>query len=184
MIQSQALLQRERGVAGTALPDVLRHSGAPRGSIYHHFPDGRAQLAAEATEWAANWVANDLERSLAEGDIEHALDRFIDKWTAILRDEDFAAGCPVTAGALDAGRGSGARAAAAAGFKRWERLVTEALIRNGLPEERAESLAVTFISATEGAIVLARAEESLRPIERVAAELRALVSSELKRADS
>lgn len=180
MIRSQALLQRERGVAATALPDVLAHSGAPRGSIYHHFPDGRAQLAAEATEWAANWVADDLEGSLAAGDIGLALDRFIGKWTEILRDSDFAAGCPVTAAALDAGKDPGARAAAEAGFRRWERLLTDALIQNGLDERRAESLALIFISATEGAIILARAESSLRPIERVAEELRSMVSRELE----
>ncbi|MBA2763306.1 MAG: TetR/AcrR family transcriptional regulator [Thermoleophilaceae bacterium] len=182
MIRSQALLQRERGVAGTALPDVLRHSGAPRGSIYHHFPNGRAQLAAQATEWAANWVADELERSLAESDIERALQSFIDKWAVILRESDFAAGCPVTAGALDANDDSGAREAAAEGFRRWEDLIREAFIRNGLTEEKAEALALTFISATEGAIVLARAEGSLRPIERVAEQLRALSSRELAEA--
>ena len=66
MIVSQALLQRERGVAGTALPDVIEHSGAPRGSIYHHFPEGRAQLAEEATQWAAGITSRRLEASLAD----------------------------------------------------------------------------------------------------------------------
>ena len=65
MILSQALLQRERGVAGTALPDVLEHSGAPRGSIYHHFPQGRTQLAEEATEWAADFISRRLGTRLA-----------------------------------------------------------------------------------------------------------------------
>jgi len=88
MIVSQALLQRERGVAGTALPDVLEHSGAPRGSIYHHFPDGRAQLAEEATEWAAGFTSRRLESLLASGDVVSALDAFIDDWTATLRDSE------------------------------------------------------------------------------------------------
>jgi AcrR family transcriptional regulator len=101
MIVSQALLQRERGVAGTALPDVLDHSGAPRGSIYHHFPEGRAQLAEEATGWAAGWIAKRLEAILADGDVFAALDAFTTDWLDVLRDTDFAAGCPVVAGALD-----------------------------------------------------------------------------------
>ena len=29
----------------------LAHSGAPRGSIYHHFPGGKAQLVEEATRY-------------------------------------------------------------------------------------------------------------------------------------
>ena len=77
MIQSQALLQRERGVAGTALPDVIEHSGAPRGSIYHHFPNGRAELAEEATQFASDWITRNLERSLASGDVLAAHEAFV-----------------------------------------------------------------------------------------------------------
>src|SRR5438874_421534 len=121
MIVSQALLQRERGVAGTALPDVLDHSGAPRGSIYHHFPEGRAQLANEATQWAADFISRRLEQSLAERDTVAALDQFVADWLTVLSDSEFAAGCPVVAGALDAGT----RDTAAAGFRRWEQLLTD-----------------------------------------------------------
>ena len=183
MIQSQALLQRERGVEGTTLPDVIEHSGAPRGSIYHHFPDGRAQLAAEATEWAADFVSTGLERSLADGDVSAALDRFIEAWETTLTGSDFAAGCPVTAAALDSSSDPGARDAAAAGFRRWESLLREAFVADGISEARAEALAVTFISATEGAIVLARSESSTRPLERVAAELRKLIALEMEEAN-
>src|SRR5438046_3074339 len=140
MIVSQALLQRERGVAGTALPDVLEHSGAPRGSIYHHFPNGRAQLAEEATEWAADFITRRLEASLADGDVLAALDAFTTDWLAVLRDSGFAAGCPVVAGALD----ETTRGAAAAGFRRWEQLLTDSLTANGLAAAHAEALAVMF----------------------------------------
>ena len=175
MIVSQALLQRERGVAGTALPDVLEHSGAPRGSIYHHFPDGRAQLAEEATEWAAGFTSRRLESLLASGDVVSALDAFVDDWTATLRDSEFAAGCPVVAGALD----KTTREAATAGFRQWERLLTDSLTASGLPIVRAESLAVMFIASIEGAIVLSRAEGTSRPLERTADQLRSLLEKEL-----
>jgi AcrR family transcriptional regulator len=46
MIQSAALLFREHGYSGTGFRDVIEHSGAPRGSIYHHFPGGKEELAA------------------------------------------------------------------------------------------------------------------------------------------
>jgi AcrR family transcriptional regulator len=173
MILSQALLQRERGVAGTALPDVLEHSGAPRGSIYHHFPDGRSQLAEEATEWAAGFTARRLEAALATGDVLTALDAFTKDWTITLVDSDFAAGCPVVAGALD----STTRRAAAAGFAHWEKLLTDALTAAGA--QNAEALAVMFIASIEGAIVLSRAEGTTRPLERTADQLRSLLEKEL-----
>src|SRR3954466_16006446 len=147
MILSQALLQRERGVAGTALPDVLEHSGAPRGSIYHHFPDGRAQLGQEATQWASDFLGRRLGKGLATGDVLSALDAFAEDWTTTLRESGFAAGCPVVAGALD----PATRQVAAAGFERWEKLLTDALTAAGA--KNAEALAVMFIAAIEGAIV-------------------------------
>src|SRR5262249_52667678 len=39
---------RERGVAGTALRDVVERAEAPRGSLQHYFPGGKDQLVAEA----------------------------------------------------------------------------------------------------------------------------------------
>jgi AcrR family transcriptional regulator len=173
MIVSQALLQRERGVAGTALPDVLEHSGAPRGSIYHHFPEGRAQLAEEATQWAADFISRRLEATLADGDVLATLDTFVADWVAVLSDSEFAAGCPVVAGALD----SSTRMVAAAGFRRWEQLLTDALAGAGARD--AEALAVMFIASIEGAIVLSRAEETTRPLQRTADQLRSLLKKEL-----
>src|SRR5207245_307823 len=52
MIESAALLFRERGIHGTSFADVLAHSGAPRGSVYHHFSGGKTQLAEETIRWA------------------------------------------------------------------------------------------------------------------------------------
>src|SRR6059036_1384349 len=83
MIQSAALLFRERGVEGTAFADVLEHSGAPRGSVYHHFPGGKLQLAEEATRHAGDFIAVGLAAALEHDDPITALETFIDVWIAI-----------------------------------------------------------------------------------------------------
>ena len=41
MVRSAAALFGSRGLSGTSFSDVLADSGAPRGSIYHHFPRGK-----------------------------------------------------------------------------------------------------------------------------------------------
>src|SRR5437588_7959739 len=56
MVRSAAYLFRERGVSGTAFSDVIAHSGAPRGSIYHHFPGGKLQLAEEAVRYIGDFL--------------------------------------------------------------------------------------------------------------------------------
>jgi AcrR family transcriptional regulator len=46
MVQAAKQLMRERGYNATAFSDVLKLSGAPRGSVYFHFPGGKAELAS------------------------------------------------------------------------------------------------------------------------------------------
>jgi AcrR family transcriptional regulator len=179
MIVSAALLQRERGVPGTGLPDVLKHSGAPRGSVYHHFPGGRAQVAEEATAFAAEQLSRGLDALLADLGPVDALDAFAALWRDVLSGEQYAAGCPVAAGALDHTPHSGARRAAAAGFDRWNRAIAHGLTDAGVTAERADLLATTAISAFEGAIILSRAKQSTAPIDAVATILRDVLTREL-----
>jgi AcrR family transcriptional regulator len=179
MIRSAAALFRERGVEGTSLSDVLEHSGAPRGSIYHHFPGGKAELAEEATRYAGDLIATGLARALASDEPVAAIRDFTAAWRGVLRDSDLDAGCPILAAALEGDRSPGARDAAGAAFERWAQLCAEAFEGHGLAPERARSLATLAIAAIEGGVVLARAQRSIEPLERVADELEALAGAAL-----
>jgi len=48
MVQCAAMQIGRHGVSATSFSELLVGSGAPRGSIYHHFPNGKAQLVEEA----------------------------------------------------------------------------------------------------------------------------------------
>jgi TetR/AcrR family transcriptional repressor of lmrAB and yxaGH operons len=56
MVRSAASLIASRGLNATSFSDVVADSGAPRGSIYHHFPDGKEQLSEEAVRWVTERV--------------------------------------------------------------------------------------------------------------------------------
>jgi AcrR family transcriptional regulator len=176
MIQSAALLMREHGVEATSFSAVLEHSGAPRGSIYHHFPGGKAQLVEEATRYGGDFIAAALTAALAQDDPAAALSTFTTFWRRTLADSDYQAGCPIVAAALDPGPASGARDAAGAAFERWEEILAEAFAAHGLAPERSRSLATLALAAIEGAVILARAQRSTEPLERVAGELERLVA--------
>ncbi len=176
MIQSAAILFRRRGIEGTSFSDVLEHSGAPRGSIYHHFPGGKAQLAEEATRYAGDFIAAGLVAALAAADPVAAIRKFTSFWLGLLRDAGFADGCPVVAAAVEGDGVPGARDAAGAAFARWEELLAAAVERRGLSPDRARSVASLVIAATEGAIVISRAQRSTEPLERVTAEIEQLVA--------
>ena len=48
MLEATARLLHQRGYRGVNLNDILTESDAPRGSLYHHFHEGKDQLVQEA----------------------------------------------------------------------------------------------------------------------------------------
>src|SRR3954467_5173344 len=97
MIQSALILMGEKGVEATSFSQVIEHSGAPRGSIYHHFPGGKAQLVAEATRYAGDMVADLAAAQVDMDDPLAGLKSIYAFWRGVLDSTDFAAGCPVVA---------------------------------------------------------------------------------------
>jgi AcrR family transcriptional regulator len=176
MIRSAAVLFRERGVHGTSLSDVVAHSSAPRGSIYHWFPGGKAQLAAEATRYSGEFIAGGIAAALEEDDPVAAVRAFASLWRGVLRESEFSAGCPIVSATLEGDRAPAARDAAGAAFARWQELLADAFRRRGATAARARSLATLTVAAVEGAIVLSRAQRSSAPLERVADELESIVA--------
>lgn len=174
MVVSTALLIREHGARATSIDDVLAHSGAPRGSVYHHFPGGRDQLLREATEYAGEFVAGWIERSPSSLDL---LDDLLGSYREQLVATDFRAGCPIVAVAVEAD--ADLQEPAAAAFDRWSELIVERLRADGVEASRAAELAVLVVSAIEGALVLARARRDAEPLEIVHRRLRETLLAEI-----
>ena len=172
MIESAVTLLALRGLEGTAFSDVLERSGAPRGSIYHHFPDGKEQLVEAAIELAG-------ERALAVLDALHGSPpkavtvAFFDLWRAVLVRSNLRAGCAVLAVTV-ATDSPDLLDEAASIFRAWRGLIAELFIEGGMTGDAAARLAATLVAASEGAVVVSRAERSLEPFELVAAELLAM----------
>ena len=177
MVASAALLIRERGAHPTAIADVLAHSGAPRGSAYHYFPGGRTQLLCEAVDYSSDYVAAKMEPATSGTDM---LDRMIRFYRRHLIETDYRAGCPVRAVAVEAGepdRSSPVIDRAAVAFDRWNDLIAQRLVADGIPAKRAKDRAVLMTAALEGAIVLARAARDIAPLDVVHRQLRGLLEA-------
>jgi AcrR family transcriptional regulator len=174
MLDSAIMLFRQRGIADTSVRDIVEHSGAPRGSVYHHFPGGKEQLAAEATERAGSFIAL-LLSTLEERPPEEAIASFVGYWTASMIRNEFRDGCPAAAAALS-DEAPAAREAAATAFSKWEEILTSALVARGRAPEDAAPLATLSIAAIEGALILSRAQQSDQPLARVGQQLRSLLT--------
>ncbi|MEO3786028.1 TetR/AcrR family transcriptional regulator [Actinocorallia sp. B10E7] len=175
MIRSAIALIRRQGVAATSFADVLADSGAPRGSVYHHFPEGRSQLMEEATRSAAEHLGAGMARILDASDTPGALRELVDLWRRGLEAGDYAVGCPIVAAALGTERA--ARDVAGTAFETWCDLIADKLVADGAERRRASSVAMLAVGALEGALVVAQARRTSAPLDAVVDELSLLCRS-------
>jgi AcrR family transcriptional regulator len=180
MVRSAASLIRTRGVSATSLSDVLADSGAPRGSIYHHFPQGKDQLAGEAIQWTSQRVLAH-QRACSARTPSGVLRCFIDMWRQVVLASGGTAGCVVAGVAIDSvGEATGLIDVVRATFRAWIDLLTDQLTATGVPPARATAVAIATVAGMEGALILCRAEGGVGPLETVAAELMRLLPSKAR----
>ena len=181
MIRTAAVLLRENGVAGTTIDKVLAASGAPRGSVYHHFPEGRAQLLSEAVDYAARSML-DLAGAAGEGGPAAALDAFVALWREQLIASDYRAGCPVLAVVVDADPAlPELTAQAGEAFGQWQSVLARMLGDGGMTTTSADRLALQALCILEGAVVVARARREIGPLDEAARAIRTLYEAEVER---
>ncbi len=173
MIESTALLLAKQGLQATSFTEVLESSGAPRGSLYHHFPAGKRELVLASMGAAGERALAALDGLDGRSAVEVARS-YLDRWRSLLEVSSFGIGCAITAVTVAADSHDLLDRAAEV-FRAWSDRLGELLAAGGVPAGRAASLATTLIAASEGAVVLARAAESFGPFDQVAAELLQMV---------
>ncbi|MFI9010450.1 TetR/AcrR family transcriptional regulator [Actinosynnema sp. NPDC053489] len=169
VVRTAAELFRAQGYHATGLNQVLAEGGAPKGSLYFHFPGGKEQLAVEAVALAGEELRDALAGVLAaEPDPVKALARAVDLLGRELLASDFRSGCPVATVALDTAADSEPiRTACADAYASWQRVIAAHV--------GDDDLATVVLAAIEGALLLARTRRSLEPLHAVAARLGALL---------
>ncbi len=164
-------LLAEKGYAGMELRDVAARGDAPRGSIYHHFPDGKRQLAVEAAELEGREIRTAIERSLEERGLAATLTAFGEAFRRQAKNRPERLGCPVAAAALARPEDPALAAAATAAFESWEAPIAAALRDEGVGAADAATFAGLVVSTIEGALVRARAAADEAPLDSAVAGL-------------
>lgn len=181
MVVGAVRLLAERGLQETSFSEVLELTGAPRGSIYHHFPDGKDQLVASAVDLAGAHAISVIDQ-VAGQPARAVTAHFLGLWREVLVRSEFKAGCSVLAVTI-ATDSPDLLGHAAAVFRTWRERLAELLREGGLPEPDARRFAATLIAGTEGAVVLSRAEQSMEPFELVAEQLSAQIELLVRQAE-
>lgn len=177
LIKGARQLLAEKGYAGMELRDVAERGNAPRGSIYHHFPGGKRQLAVEAAEQEGVEIRTAIERSLEDRGLGETLTMFGEMFRRRVKDHPERLGCPVAAAALARPEDPALAAAATAAFQSWEAPIAAALEAEGVGTKDAATFAGLVVSTIEGALIRARAAGDQAPLDSAVAGLRQALDS-------
>jgi AcrR family transcriptional regulator len=169
MVQEAMALLAKRGLQATSFSEVLAAACAPRGSLYHHFPQGKDQLVAAAVDRAGGVLTQALD-TVAGAPAEAVVARFFAIWRAVLTRSNFEAGCAVLA-VVVATDSPELQSHGQAVFRSWKDRLAGLLQQGGLEATQARQFAIVLIAAAEGAVVLCRAEQTLEPLEAVAGQM-------------
>jgi TetR/AcrR family transcriptional repressor of lmrAB and yxaGH operons len=177
-VGATGVLLRRQGYEATGVNEIVASSGAPRGSLYFHFPGGKEELALAAMQREGTKLRAAIASLMgSKSDLGEALGALVDALAQGLERSGFRDGCPIATVTLEAAsRSEALRATAAEVFESWIDVLQERLLSAGDDATTARRRAMLALAAVEGALILARASRDLEPLAAVRDELVALVS--------
>lgn len=174
VLEATERLLQHRGYAGTSLRDITERSGAPRGSLYHHFPGGKDEIVLEATLGGVRRVTAFLEGCFAPGrDPVDGVREYVEATAEEFEASGYRFGCPVAPLILDAPQTSALADACREALEEWTAILRRAFESAGIDGGRSLDLATLVVAGIEGGLVLARAREDTEPLRQIADELEA-----------
>lgn len=175
IVATAAALFRRQGYAATGTNQIVTTSGAPKGSLYHYFPGGKEQIAEASVAHSGELVRGTLDRLLQESSPADALRAYARLVAGWLQDSAFRDGSPIATTLLELAPGSTpVTAAGRLVYTSWCQLLAHAMVDAGAPADRADRLGRLAIAALDGALLLARVEQSAEPLLAVMDEVAAL----------
>ena len=179
IIEVTGQLMGIQGLHATGLNEIFAESGAPKGSLYYYFPDGKDELAATAIKRTGKIVAERIRDNVSTTDAAGtAIQVFVRSIANAIGVSGYQAGGPLMAMAMEtATTNDQLNLDCREDFGQILHAFADRLTELSYPSTRATELANFITAAIEGGIILSRVQHSGTPLRRVADELDAILSN-------
>lgn len=166
ILEAAAHLFEKQGYHATGLNEIIRDSGAPKGSLYYYFPGGKEQIGIETALWSADQMVERIRYGLAQAENPAEAVRLLARGIAdAVERTNFAAGSPLMMLAAESAVGSeNLNAACRQAYGRMRQVFTDKFSGNG-------QTAQFVLAVLEGSIFLSRVEHSGEPLRQAAEQL-------------
>ena len=173
LIKTASRLFQLQGYHGTGLNQITKESGAPKGSLYYHFPDGKEQLAIESVRLTSTFVSEQLVEGLNKtSDPVKAIQNLIEGMAERFQQDGCKGGVPIASVALETALISGPlREACQSAYRNFQAIFTQKLVQSGFEENRAKELGIVINSMIEGAFLISFTTGNSEPLFLVAKQI-------------
>lgn len=172
-----------KGYNATGLNEILKESGAPKGSLYYYFPNGKEELALAAIKLSSEAINNRLKITLAEhkNPIE-AIQCLIQNIIKDLEKDNNLLDRSISLIALETYSSSEQlRKACCESFASLENTYTQKLIESGISKNTAKELGKFIQVLVEGAITVAVTENNPCTLLTVSNQIEILLNNYLQK---
>jgi TetR/AcrR family transcriptional regulator, lmrAB and yxaGH operons repressor len=179
IIETTAALLERQGYNATGLNQVVTESGAPKGSLYYYFPDGKEQIGAETLLWSGERMAERIRMGLAQAEeVGEAVYSLAMNIADAIEASHFQAGGPLTTVALETAASSERlNLACRDAYGLMRSAFEEKLLENGYGKDQSAELAGYLLAVFEGGILLSRVQHSGDPLRQAAVHLKSYIES-------
>jgi len=173
IIQTTCDLLERQGYHASGLNEIIRASGAPKGSLYYYFPGGKTEIAVEAVRSAANSTARIIEDHLsAYDDPVRGIHALLEEIARRVEESGYAAGGPLMLVALETIHNhERINQACRQAYRHIQAVFSRRLAAAGLSQATAESLGLLIVTVIEGATLLSRTLHDALPLREAASFL-------------
>lgn len=177
ILLSTCELLENQGFHATGLNEIVKESGAPKGSIYYYFPEGKEEIVAATVQFAGQRTAERIRAHLAGvADPADAVRSFLETIAYHMEASGFRSGGPLTIVASEsATTHERINQACQVAYTELREAFADKLRASGIEDTTAVSLAWTINAAIEGAIILSRTFHSGAPMREAGGQLARLI---------
>ena len=146
---------RSKGYYATGIREILEETGVPKGSMYHHFPDGKQDLACDALRKSNEEMLEKFRAAMSGRSAQDGLIAIVEVSRNELIQSGYEEGCPIATVALEVSHSEATLSTLTAQiYQGWEDGLTGFLEKRAV--RRARSKAQHFLMRLEGAIILGK----------------------------
>ena len=177
IVQTTCALLESQGYHATGLNQIVKEAGAPKGSLYYYFPEGKEAIAEEAIRHVTGMVVERIRTNLSQfPDAAEGVRSFAQTIAHHIEASGFQSGGPLTTIALETATTSERlNRVCHEAYESMRLAFEEKLLASRFPAEQAAELSHTILAAMEGGILLSRTYHSGDPLRKVGASLYVLV---------